>query len=376
MTTNELVPPTIPDLLRAAKKDPRHPIYKVARENPRDTNITAIFSFSPVSNQEIGDAYGMSRERVRQIVMETAQKIIDHSSPQLKKKFIFEEISSKKPMSMRIKRKRSLVLGGRSIQAEKLIHHHGSNLETVKKIQKRLRATASDLSNIRKTLKGWGTELPFINRPPSHNRELARKLENAHDDGEISHLLTFVNAEFSRIDRAKHDRLLVSIKKTTQGFYLPNHQLFHFVEALDKANIPVAKISNNIKNGSQKGERTYYFIARQHLHRAQKIFRADPELVHFQKHPVSKVCGPSDHKLPSVYEILNKNHLASVGKLLRDLGIILGGPNPKFRAKNLLTADCPVDVFQYQDKLAYYTEDKQRLKEFLKQKHQELLKNI
>jgi len=223
--------------------------------------------------------------------------------------------------------------------------------QTVAEIKGKLGLTQDQVARGRFRLRGWGMSVPYSRPRFVENPKLAQAFREVKTDEEIKDLLKRVRLAFYHRNVKGDESLLLSVSRVAAGFHFRTQDLPLFVLSLERAGIPVGKLTNVVKNGPQAGVNHYFFIARQHLECAQQAFSQDPNLASFLKNPVTQVFGPAMGHLPTTTELTHKRSFSCVSSLFAPFGIYrFHGKGMHFR--DIFTADCPAPILK--DRTAYY----------------------
>lgn len=249
----------------------------------RQRNISGIYFGSPATLENIGRMYGITKEMVRLIKKSGVYNLWKNCSLETQILFPLQEIALGKPLSQKSKERKSHSRGGRSV----LINRQLQAGKSIKEIQEENGLSSRNINASRLVLRKWGTEVPYINTPPSKNLELENKLRSAETDKEKQELLNQVKRRFYHTHVRGNDALLVSVLKVIQEarFRVRNfYRVFTLSQqAIVNGRIPMGELEQKVKVGDGEIVSKYHFILAKDKERAIKILQEDPNLQRFRR---------------------------------------------------------------------------------------------
>lgn len=315
--------------------------------------VGTYFAFPDTTLESIGNVYGISRERVRQLVEDTLLDLWNLSSPEVQSKFPLRKLYEGKTNKLR----------GANLQAFTMIQEG----KTAREIYQKLGVDSTKFSQVRSILSKRNVNLEYLSY---ESERLAKEIEGSQSDEETSKLL-------SKIDRNMHanmtrlgDRPITTLKDlaTQSGFFFSNRDLKIFLEVLKEANFPLGIVNRKVPLGKGKFvEQNYYFIASKDLRRGVSILRESDTLHKFKTSPIRKITGEWSDEVPSTWQLTGSGEYKTVGSLLRRFGIHL--PRLSIESKRLLMGeDCEVEVFAYKGGYFFSIKDEDKLINHFKSK--------
>lgn len=324
----------LPDFINKAIEDAKthfgHDTLRAAMETTllngnaaENVMVAAIYASTGKTLDQIGEAYGMSRQAIAGRKDRGIKYIYNATSGDLKNEILFSAINPHKENNP-VTRAKALLRQG--IAPEEIARQ--SNWTT----QRRQRFREET-----------GVEIPYLLRV----KELAKNLKAATEDAQIEKLMDQVDHSFMNSKYADNVVSVVSNLAREAGFYFRNDQTVCFVKSLETSHVQVRTVLRKIYRGTEKEKIVYYYvIANQYIERALATWDIDGELTEFKSPTVEQICGPAMTELPTTTDLLrNHSHYVSPAKLLKHMGIEVGPGNP-WKSADFITLDCPVAVFR------------------------------
>lgn len=373
---------SLSDLLTAFRQDQEEPVKKViewaAREQNRARNFIATWAFmtTNMTLKEIGELCGgITKQGVEQIVKGFIRLVWERSSSQLQKNYPWEEINFRRPVSLVQTIRSSERREGEKGVLRRVVGLIEGGVEDPHELLRQADISSLRLGLARRRLARHGIEIRYI-KTPYKNKKLARELQVAPGDEEISNLLHSAGIRFYLEYSRGKDALVIPLKRVASDFYYKADNTNLFADALEEEGIPVGIVERVVKSGTQAGKvQRYYFIARQHLDRAREILKGNSKLEIFKESLTRQICGPrlDPADFPTAYDIQKKKgEYESPARLLEKLGIRVRGRSPDIALSELFTGDCPTPVFRRGTNYCYRSEDEEKLREFLETQIQKL----
>ncbi len=333
----------------------------------RNLNITATYLGSPASLDEVAQIYEAdfsSRERCRQIIVKTLERIYTESSPHVQNQFPKEELNSvRKPLNSDTRFHKMIQRGGRAKELYELLQQR----VPVEEIIENGDFNIAKIGYYRIQLNLAGVEVPRIRK---NQRQFIAELKKATDKDEIRELLAEVDESVYSSLRHRKDDVLIPLSRIV---HVASREFHYLADILREEDIPFAEIKHVVKSGPQKGESSYFLIHFQHKDLVSELLKENMEMDHLQKGRVEQLAGPECDQLPSFFEIQQKINLVGLYEILSSEGIRITGAD-SIRVVDLLEDDCPVAVFRYKHKKknyslwAIYEKDKEAFLEYIRNK--------
>lgn len=255
----------------------------------RQKNIVGIYFGTPATLDEIGRQYGISSERVRQIVEKGIMYLWRNCSPETQTLFPLQDIvlHKRKPVTQRSRERMSQARGGIPLLLRDQVKS-GKSYGEIRKSG----LSIEQIASARRVLQKWGINgLPYENTTRytthSQNIELEKKLRKVEDDEEKQELLNQVKLGFHQKHSKGENPLFTHLGGIVSetGFRLGwNLQNYHFfIESLENVRFPMVNLSREYK--SKHGEKkilTYHVLLAKDRERARQILLADPALQIFR----------------------------------------------------------------------------------------------
>jgi len=244
----------------------------------RNIDITWLYCETDKTQEEIKEMFTLSRERVRQIIDITTQRLWNNSSLQTQALFPLEQLVLRKPLSVKSKERHSLVRGGLSV----FIRNELDAGKSIEQIRGEAGLSMESIGDSRRVLKGWGRHVPyFIHNTHPQTIELEKKLINAKTDEEKQELLNQITRSFYDKHAKGESPLLVSVKTaiTEVGFRPSLTGIVNFVKSLQSKSFPVRELKRLVKGTFI----TSYFFLMQDKQKAQGLWFNDENLQKFYR---------------------------------------------------------------------------------------------
>lgn len=351
------------DFLRGAITDPNDPIGRIAKRQgvylashpdkhlkTLGINLLGIYYAFPKSTYvEIGQAYGITSERVRQVIEKSTLQIWEFSSMEFKNKY---------PLRDLIDKGRAKKLRGDTAKALTL-NLEGKNLLEIKK---ELGLTRTRTYQIIDNLEKRGVSIGKFEKKKD---KILDTINNSTDDEEIQLLLNKIDRSMYTQIKKSHPNTLVTVKNLVQslGFHPSNGHVNDFAASLKRSDIPIGEV--NISSHDRKGG-TYQFTTYKYSDRASEVLLNNPDFDKYKHNPVTLIYGPVNENVPNIWELRNSGRYTSIKKVLETLGIHFGGRNAPIIKEHFLTNECPVQVFNFKTANFVNTKDEAALTDFFK----------
>ena len=131
------------------------------------------------------------------------------------------------------------------------------------------------------------------------------------------------------------------------------------------------------KPGGQKQARNY-FIRTLDNNRAVTILQQASEVNHLRKNPVTVLGKPVQH-IPTTYEFVRNEGLASVMNLISEIRGRRISPNSNIKLTDVIANDCPISIYVHCHKqkpwhgdFRYWSDQKNQLKVYLRKRLKDL----
>ncbi len=309
----------------------------------RDRNILGVALLSHANNIQIGDIYGIGRDRVRRIINETSFTIWQNCSEGIREKFPYGEIpfdrsyGNQNPENMLLQDN----LGSR------IVGFLENGLTALG-----VRSELSDVSPQRlyknlRSLRKLGFEVPGLDMTKAENLSISVGLQDTNlSDEQIQSLLDSVKLRFYQA-MIKSKEIIVPVRdllKQAGFYYRTDWDADLFYQAIKKAGIPFGSVKNTIHKGPQARIRFYHFIASLHLRRAIDSLASNPDLKRFLENHIKHCAGP-EVPLPTTTKLQNPKEFGRCGRVFQECGI----SHQHYSKMNIdeFFQGCPVPVFRY-----------------------------
>ncbi len=151
----------------ATSKVPKH----MALENwLRELHIGTAYHQAGLTLEEVGKQHNLTRPRIGEICRAFIIHLRKNSSSETQKSFPLATIAFGEPLSQASRERKSRAHGGAALRVKALIE---KGVRDPREISEELGLSPQSLSTARKTLKGWGIDVPYFTR---------RRAENYHYD--------------------------------------------------------------------------------------------------------------------------------------------------------------------------------------------------
>lgn len=307
-------------------------------------NMFGTYILSRATRDEVGQMYGISRERVRQINAEVLLRIWSNSSSELKQQF--PEVYSTFNKNPKYRPSEWILLadglGSKIVEALE----QGQNPDQIRLQfaygRDRGKATAA-LKQLRKI----GFDIPKLLKVPGERSRIKAQLQNPDlFDEEIQNLLDQVERRDVQALLASGDAIVgVRDLLISCGFHYKADRAQPFYDVLIGSGIPLGMVEWIVHKGPQKGKSYYHIIASRHRQRAEEALKNDPRLTRFLENPVKQICGPQT-KIPTTTKIIKRDRVVRLGSVFKEFGI-----NPEAgkaqKLREIIIANQTVPIFLY-----------------------------
>lgn len=321
-------------------------------------NITGLYYGTGLSQEKIGHSYGVTKERVRQLIKLELKALWDNCTTEVQYSFPFAQLEVGKP---------PLARGGISASIAQLVKA-GKTLGEVKAAG----FTTSQIISSRRTLKSWDVEVPYKRKRPAviEDERLFKALSETADLEQLQKLLREMTLQFAQNNSRGEDPLLLTVDQLVkeQGFHYHrgNRNFQYFMEALEQQGIPVASINYKRNSEPPKGIRNYHYILTRYQERARQVLLQDSNLQRFLINPVVQICGEPQEVIPSTSVFAKGSEsYRGVASLFKSLGAgPMKGPGNTYEK---FFAGCPVPIFKLirRHQHIYPVDQEPALKEFI-----------
>lgn len=358
--------PKTHEFLKAAMADGAH------QKNPpgvpeaawvRQRNMVGSYYAFPATLEKLGDVHGgITRERVRNIIIQGVRHLWQNSSGKTRRRFPFSEIKIGKPP--RPKPLSQYSKDSKVIQAARL-KGEGKGVEEIKA---QLGLSASDLSHIRQTLAREGIELGYLERPKHFNNGLAEKLSRATSDEEIQSLFPLVKRAFLNRFLNREDSPLISLFRAAWegGCHLPLQKSGQLLKVVQVSGLPLGVVEEEVHSGQETVIQRHHFIAGQHKKRLIRLLRQDETMRRYFRNPVSLAWGQTPETMPTTGQIQDREKFRSPAHIFSELGLAWGPRSLEGFYRKIFSHDCPVPIFSQGRGYFYPREKEGDLREFVK----------
>lgn len=316
-------------------------------------NIFGTYILSHASLDQVGQLYGISGERVRQINEEVLETLFPNQTVSLDKSvkhtpkewlLVGDNLGSELV---------ELLENGLSADQIKMRLKSGHPRNKVIKALKLLRELEFNVGKI-KDARGENSRL---------GQQLSRENLSDEEVKELFNQIT-IRAYTQFVDQG----LILTIRDLlhSSGFHYKidwHAQLFY--EALKEAGIPIGKIEQIVHKGKQKGIRYYQFITSQHKLRAEEALKNNPNLVKFLENLVTQISGP-EANIPTTTQLQRSAEFLSLKSILSDFGISANSRSRK--SKELVEAvrvSNEVPLFEYAGTPYIWVDDIPKVRSFI-----------
>lgn len=225
---------------------------------------------------EIAEDMNITPSIVYQIKNRTIRKLWKHSDPSVKEKYPIDALRLEKPRTVERDMNISRGKGGRATRIAKLAQQGLTSAE----ICSQLDINTETLNKYRHILRRWGINMPY----KIGGYEVKKRIQDTIDEGRLTDLtaeglLNTVSFSLYENNNSGDNPLFTPIKKVANkaGFRYSGNIAYKFYDELERAGIPLGKVTKEVKSGNQKPQ-TYVFIFTCHLDRAIKTLEAFPDL--------------------------------------------------------------------------------------------------
>lgn len=243
----------------------------------RQRKVGFRYAFQDKTLEEVGESYGITRERARQLNEKFLPNIWHTASQRLKGEYPLETLPLAKPLTQRSREKLSESLGGSSFKVKKLLVERG--MTDPVQIQAELGISPQTMIFIRKVLKRWGIELPKIY---TNYMELKKMIERETDDKKLQKILDSLSDGQIRghLERCRRsgNAIFITVSKIVReaGLNSNGRHTKRTVERLKDAGIPVRPVAHEDKR--RKTLHHYWVVFAKHRARILKVLKNDSSL--------------------------------------------------------------------------------------------------
>lgn len=234
--------------------------------------------------EELGDQYGMTRERARQLNHAFLDNAYRTASPQLQAQYPRETIPDRKPLGQKSRERQSEAQGGTSLRIRKAVEEQGIaevGAEDIDNIIRTARVTKQQLLTSRHALGNWGIYIPRVDTP---YEDFAEKIRNEEDDKKLQELLESLSTNqlrgFSGWDSSHAILSTVSAIANEEGFHVHTKRVRFIAEKIKTAGIPERYVA--ISDAKGRLVSSLYVVYAKHAGRIAEALRNDPDLQRFR----------------------------------------------------------------------------------------------
>jgi hypothetical protein len=188
-------------------------------------------------------------------------------------------------------------------------------------------------------------------------------LEAETPDEALFSLFGITKGEYLRLRR---DEIIITERMSIEraGFYVNTAEQLKFRRAL-AGMVAVGFITDEVKSGSQKGKKRYSFMRTSDISKAKSIWNRNPNLKIYKNPKVEKIGGSVDDPIPKTTQVVRREGLSELQRLLLEMGIVMGGHKIRaFLGGDLETAVYKGNHLPY----VYFLDSKQKLREQIEER--------
>lgn len=260
----------------------------------------------------VGAEFGVTKERVRQIVDETLKSLYEHAPLAVKEKYLPKSLATRKNKTTEQKMRLSLARGGKSVKVAEALAEH----QSVKQISEQF----GGLAGSRTILKGWGLDLPYVQEPT------VEKFSGL-GDGDLKPRGT--QSLLNQVDSHGQYRTLLkaglvfNLTSTARraGLFACGRDIARICEALDVNGVPRARVihSRNQKVGKKVNVAWYHYIAAKDEARAIAALESFACLEDLRTNPVTVIGNSGRHEIPTTTQLRNHERYEHIGNLIKEM---------------------------------------------------------
>lgn len=317
----------------------------------KQNNATLLYVFADVNSkdepyqslEEIGDLYGLTRERIRQITRKNLSRLRTIASQELKSEYPTTVLDVKRESTVKVSRKMSGGSGGVALNIENDLSEGKSTEELVKKYGR------GRVLKSKKILESWNSPTPDIE---SQYRHLAKRIEKLSDVNTPREELVSEMKKLERgalaYSRGENSIFLPVSSVQQEAWNNKNVRNVRIVlEMLEKAGFPVVSIKGNATTAGN-----YNLILSRMKDEAVEILKKAPDI--YKKTIVTKLGGkdisetpPTSTSFASRKKHDEKNHFADIHELLASSGIDINSYKLRKVFSEEFFQDSPIPVYRY-----------------------------
>lgn len=329
----------------------------------RQKEIVARIVGTDFTGADLGEMFGIERERVRQIFNEGVRNLWRSSNAETQEQFPLERLFGiRKPVTLRLAEKISTSQGGYLTEIRKLAE---AGVRSPKKIAEALKIPKRIARDSARKLSRRGI---VFDRDSFSLREIEKAiLLAADDDTKLREILYSISDRTARYMLQGKGKDIVSLSNMIRelGFHPAAIDLYFFSAILEDNDIPVREILNGFFHGrnGRISRRRNIVVLEKHRQKINKAFENEPDLQKFKKNPVILVCGVWKGELPTTTIVHKKREYFLLSNLIAELI-----EKPVYRTHKYLRSfkDCPVPVFKAEGRYLYPKKREDELEEFLR----------
>jgi biotin operon repressor len=249
-------------------------------------NIGAVYYGSEATLDDIGALYGYSMEWIRRVRNGFLEKLWGNCTIETRKQYPFSRMPKAKTLSIKLRRERSLKMGGSSaVLAEK----YNSGMTDIGKILEATGLSRRQINSSRSVLENWGIHIP---KTPNRYRDVSKRINEEEDNGRLQAYLDELSGSsiLGYAWRAKSSRqedlqpVFVKLRHVLREGGYRTQSLRIFADVLSKEGMPLRKIPRTpyLFEGRMR-QPTTYVVLNKRKSEVLRVLNSRPELEHFRK---------------------------------------------------------------------------------------------
>lgn len=307
----------------------------------RRPNAALLYLFSDEKDEnesfgthpQIGNAYGVNREQIRQDVQNHTSSLHGLVTNGIKIEHPLNEICLTKPLGMNSRLRKSIVRGGATLQIREAVKA-GRDTQDLKK-----EFGTQKVSLARMKLKNWGND----HVPERENRDFTEIIEKINNPNtstkELKNLIIeFNHPEVVRRYGSKSNPVIINVSKIQSEIFgnMDSKLTKEIFEILKENQIPVNSITINqsLKNGKTRMH-TYYITFNRTLDLARDVLKRYHE--QYFHVGVAQINGEIQDEIPNTTQLFGTKK----GEYVRI---------PKKAAERIMVSGSKVRIFRYESK--------------------------
>lgn len=351
----------------------KHP-NQSQKEWERMYQIVGYYMLTDEALEEIGHRYGVTRERVRQVVKDGITRLHHASEEHVQTQYRQESLGFTKSLTLESRKRRSLAGGGRSVKVAELAKAGKSTEE----IRRELGLSGTQLAESRLVLRRWNVaNLEYLKKAsyPDYKEKINRLKTQNLSDQEVEETLNSVTFGTYQYNSQGETPLFYPASNLAKeaGIFISAREVLYLSGLLRGNRIPVGVVERILRKKTRKGQKVlrYYFIFSGHKERALEVLQTNHALDRYRTNPV-RALRSQDETVPSTYELQFSGAYSYVGKLLAEFGHARFSHQFKLTISDLIGSDCPVPVYQSRLGNFYESSQKEALRAYLAKRIEEV----